>query len=225
VNNQNEEMNVMTNYLKDVELIKKNVSKISTIWDGKSCVLELKKADYQWKQMEWWAFYFEYMVKNTFSDIFSFPGDRFNNVTFDMRGAINWDLKAKAIKSDDHKVILNDKTAMEQSIEKEGFHGDIIALCDVEYNDVDRTFQKWHNELKGGKSNYELERENRTSVSRYRKTKAVLTEIIVLVLKRDNLEVLSTMRQGRNSNGTSRPEKYMLDLEAMDDFERYVIKL
>jgi len=142
-----------------------------------------------------------------------------------LKGAINWDLKAKAIKSDDQKVILNDKSAMEQSIENDGFHGEIIALCDVEYNDVNRSFQKWHNELKGGKSNYELERENRTSVSRYRKTKAELTEIILLVFKKNDLDVLATMKQGRNSNGMPRPEKYMLDLETIDNFENCIIKL
>ncbi|MDR0303878.1 MAG: hypothetical protein LBH98_03785 [Chitinispirillales bacterium] len=215
----------MSAYLKDVELIKENLTKLPKIWDGKSCILELKEANYQWKQMEWWAFYFEYIFKYLFSDKFSFPGDKFNNVTFDMKGTINWDLKAKAIKSDDHKVILNDKSAMEQSVEKEGFHGEIIALCDVEYNDVNRTFQKWHSELKGGKSNYEFERENRTCVSRYRKTRAELCEIIFLIFKKDDLDLLDTMKQGRNSNGMPRPEKYMLDLETIDNFERYVVKL
>jgi len=216
----------MTNYLEDINVIKDNVTKINTVWDGKSCVLELKDADdHQWKQMEWWGFYFEYKIKQMFSDRFLFPGDKFDNVEFDMKGAINWDLKAAAIKSDSHRIILNDKIAMEKSIEKEGYHGDIIALCDVEYNDINRTFQKWHTELKGGKSKYELEREARTSISRYRKTKAILTEIIILILKKDDLEKLLIMKQGRNSNGKPRPEKYMLDLETIDDFERHIIKL
>ena len=47
-------------YLKDIELLKRDLSRLPKFWDGKSCVLELKDADYQWKQMEWWAFYFEY---------------------------------------------------------------------------------------------------------------------------------------------------------------------
>jgi hypothetical protein len=175
--------------------------------------------------MEWWAFYFEYKVRNLLIDKFSFPGDQYDNVSFDLKGAINWDLKAKAIKSDEHKVILNDKSAMEQSIEKLGYHGEIIALCDVEYNDNNRTFQKWHTELKGEKSGYELAREIRTSVSRYRKTKAELTEIALIVFKDDDLSVLATMKQGRNSNGKPRPEKYMFDLEAIDNFENYIIKM
>jgi hypothetical protein len=134
-------------------------------------------------------------------------------------------MKAKAIKSDETQVILNDVCAMEESIEHSGYHGEIIALCDVKYNDADRTFQKWHTELKGGKSNYELDRENRTSISRYRKTEATLTEIVLLVLKKDDLNTLSIMKQGRNSNGKPRPEKFMLDLETIDNFENYIIKI
>jgi len=215
----------MAIYNADIEILKTNLSRLPKFWDGKTCVLELKEANYNWRQMEWWAFYFEWKVKNILNDKFQFSGDRFDNVTFDLKGAINWDLKAKAIKSDDHKVILNDCVAMEQSIENHGFHGEIIALCDVEYNDLDRSFQKWHTELKGGKSAYEIERENRTSISRYRKTKAELTEIVLLVLQKNDLEKLSIMKQGRNSNGKPRPEKYMLDLETISEFENYIIKI
>ena len=209
----------------DIDILKSNLVKLPKFWEGKTCILELKEADYNWRQMEWWAFYFEYMVKKMLGDKFSFPGDQYDNVLFDLKGEINWDLKAKAIKSDDHKVILNDKSAMEQSIEKSGYHGEIIALCDVEYNDNDRSFQKWHTELKGGKSNYELAREKRTSVSRYRKTNAELTEIVLLIFKADDLDLLAIMKQGRNSNGKPRPEKYMLDLETIDHFHNYIIKI
>jgi hypothetical protein len=215
----------MNDYENDIEMLQVEIPKLSKSWEGKSCILELKDADYNWRQMEWWAFYFEYKIHRLLSDKFTFPGDRFESVTFDLKGAINWDLKAKAIKSDDHKVILNDRSAMEQSIEQHEFHGEIIALCDVEYNDVNRTFQHWHTKLKGGKSDYEIERENRTSISRYRKTRAELTEIVLLVLQERDLEKLSIMRQGRNSNGKPRPEKYMLDLETVNDFENYIIKL
>lgn len=99
-----------------------------------------------------------------------------------------------------------------------GEHGVAIALCDVEYNDMNRSFQKWHTELKGGLSRYEDERRLRTNVSRYRKTKAILTEILFLRFTEENLDDLSTMRQGRNSNGRPRPEKYMVDLENIEKF-------
>jgi len=213
----------MVKYRSDIKALKKYLRGIPAVWEGKASVLELKAADYHWRQMEWWAFFFEYQVRKALADVFTFPGDRFNRVCFDMKGAINWDLKAKAIKSDDRMIILNDRVAMEQSIEQEGFHGEAIALCDVEYNDMDRSFQQWHTALKGGKSDYELERESRTAISRYRKTKAALTDIVLLVFQEKDLDRLSIMRQGRNANGKQRPEKYMLDLDTIERFEHCII--
>ncbi|HOL57685.1 MAG TPA: hypothetical protein PLD75_09030, partial [Spirochaetota bacterium] len=86
-------------YKKDIENIENLLKTLPTQWDGKRCVLELKEADYNWRQMEWWAFYFEYKAKNLLKDYFFIPGDKFGNVTFDFKGEINWDLKASAIKT------------------------------------------------------------------------------------------------------------------------------
>jgi len=214
----------MSLYSTDIELLKDKLLKLPKTWDGKQSVLELKAADYNWGQMEWWAFYFEHKVKGILKDDFSFPGDKINNVRFDLRGKINWDLKASAIKTDSHKIILNDQVAMDKSVAQDGFHGEIIALCDVEYNDKDRSFQHWHTALKGGKSDYQIKREERTSISRYRKTKAELTEIVLLVFTENDLAELAIVKQGRNSNGKARPPKYMLDLESIDNFENHILK-
>ncbi len=148
------------------------------------------------------------------------PGDKYGGrVEFDLKTDINWDLKAKAIKTDAQRVILNDKSAMGHSIEDHGCHGEIFALCDVEYNDEDRSFQKWHTELKGGLSNYEMRRrKNANSTSRYRKTCAELVEIYYVCLGESDLELLDVMNQGRNSNDKPRPPKYMLNLERIDEF-------
>ncbi len=210
---------------KDIVKLNSSLIKLSKFWDAKACILELKEVNYNWRQMEWWAFYFEYQAKKILKDNFSFPGDKFGNVIFDLKSKINWDLKASAIKTNKHTIILNDKNAMDESIKKYKYHGEIIALCDVEYNDENRTFQKWHTKLKGGKSKYEKKREKRTSISRYRKTKAELVEIIIIILNKKNLEDLAIMKQGRNSNGKPRKLKYLLDLENIDNFENYLIKL
>jgi hypothetical protein len=49
----------MAKYNTDIEILKVNLSSLPKFWDGKTCVLELKEANYNWRQMEWWAFYFE----------------------------------------------------------------------------------------------------------------------------------------------------------------------
>lgn len=72
--------------------------------------------------MEWWAFYFEYKCSALLKDRFQIPGEKYNNVSFDLKGSINWDFKASAIKTDNHNIILNDKLAMELSIQKNKFH-------------------------------------------------------------------------------------------------------
>jgi hypothetical protein len=193
--------------------------------DDKKCILELKEVHFQWRQMEWIGFYFEWLSKNLLADSFTVPGDKYGNVAFDCKGAINWDFKTKAIKSDSHVCILNDKEAMDRSIAEYGYHGEIIALCDVNYNDTDRSFQKWHTELKGGKSEYEKEREKRTVISRFRKTEALLSEILVLTISENDVDYLSMHHQGRNSNGSPRKVKYQINIENLGNIGFYSITL
>jgi hypothetical protein len=214
---------------KDIRSVKGLLSDLPIIWDGKKSVLELKEANFNWRQMEWWGFYFEHLCYQRLKNSFSIPGDRYGKARtacFDLKGSINWDLKAKAIKSDDHRSILNDTKAMNWSVQEYGAHGLIIALCDVEYNDANRSFQKWHQKLKGGKSKYEIAREKRTSISRYRKTRAELQEILFLVVTSKNISSLNIHHQGRNSNGKPRPSKYMLDYDTVKKFlvDRIVFK-
>lgn len=202
----------------DVAVAKRVLGNLATHWEGKKCVRELKAANYNWRQMEWWAFYFEHLCRANLKGAFEIPGEKFGTVRFDAKRTINWDFKAKAIKSDDHRAILNDMAAMDGSIRQHGSHGLIIAMCDVEYNDKNRSFQRWHEQLKGGKSKYTIERERRTSVSRYRKTRASLQEILFLIVNSRNVTLLGIHHQGRNSNGLPRPPKYMLDFDVIDKF-------
>lgn len=53
-------------------------------------------------------------------------------------------------------------------------------------------------------------------MSRYRKTKAELAELLFLRFDKAAVARLGCMNQGRNSNGKPRPTKYMLDLEDVD---------
>jgi hypothetical protein len=60
----------MKKYSHDIKILKAYLPSIPKFWDGKTSVLELKEADYNWRQMEWWAFYFEYQVKKTLPNVF-----------------------------------------------------------------------------------------------------------------------------------------------------------
>lgn len=135
----------MMSYLQDICIARQLLADLPTQWDGQQSILELKAANFNWRQMEWWGFYFEYLCYQRLSRCFCFPGDQYGRsktACFDMKRTINWDLKAKAIKADNHRSILNDTFGIDESIQKYGSHGLIIALCDVEYNDENRSFQR-----------------------------------------------------------------------------------
>lgn len=201
----------------DIVAAAEHLAEIETSWEGKACVLKLKEADFGWRQMEWWGFYFEYLCRDLHKADFQFPGDRYDNTTFDMKRRFNWDLKAKAIKTDSLDAILNDQAAMRSSTQDYGEHGVILALCDVEYNDEDRSFQKWHDRIKGEPSRYVQRRREEGARSRYRKSRADLAQILFYRFDDNALEELNTFRQGRNSNDAVRPVKFMLNLEKHQD--------
>lgn len=209
----------------DINTVFNELKGINKYWDGKECIMEMKERNFQWRQMEWWAFYFELICRDKLSKKVQIPGDSFDRVTFDIKRSINWDLKASVIKSDRHIVILNDIHATNESLRRYGYHGEIIGLFDAEYNDVNRTFQKWHSQVKEGLSKYETERIERTSVSRYRKTNVTLVELVFLVIDKDTVNYLDIFSQGRNSNGNPRNQKYSLKIENLDQFNYQLFQL
>ncbi len=211
---------VGSNYQKDVEIAIDALRGMPVNWDARQSILQLKDANFQWRQMEWIGFYFEFLCRDLLKDTdFTIPGHKYRNVEFDCFRSINWDLKASAIKSDNHRIILNDKIAIEESLKKYGCHGVILALLDVDYNDESRSFQLWHTELKGGLSSYERDRIQRNATSRYRKTNAVVKQILLLAINHKNQGCLDIHRQGRNSDGSPRKPKYMLNIEQAHHFE------
>ena len=87
------------------------------------------------------------------------------------------DFKTHAANTTNHRVITNDTEAIVNTISDYGYYGIILAIGEVEYNDEERTFKIWHDELKEGISKYEVNRINRGAMSRRRKTEFVLSEI------------------------------------------------
>lgn len=209
----------MKPYEKDAELLKQALASLPAVWDGKEATLELKRRDYHWRQMEWIGWYFEILCRDKLRGIFEIPGRKYGNVQFDCFRSVNWDMKSSAIKTDRHVAILNDIDAADAAISEYGGLGIVMALADVDYNDENRSFQKWHADLKGGESEYERDRIKRNATSRYRKTGAVLQQILLLFITEENREHLGIHAQGRNSNGLPRNPKYSLNIEKSDRFE------
>jgi hypothetical protein len=66
--------------------------------------------------------------------------------------------KARAINTLRHDIMVTDRKAIERAIQEYGQIGVIAAVGEVKYNDEDRSFQMWHQRLKGSISKYAKER-------------------------------------------------------------------
>ena len=191
------------------------LKKIPTDWDGKEAVLEMKNGGSpNWRQTEWIGFYFEYLCGIYIGNHFDIPGPSYGNVRFDGFYHIPWDFKAH-VEQSGHDVIVNDIAAIRAAIDEYGSVGVIMAIGTAEYNDEKGKFKQWHDQLKGKISKYEIERRARGAPSRRRKTFFALDEILLVRLSEDVLDRHKIFAQGRNSDGSPRNPKLMLDLDIL----------
>lgn len=190
--------------------------------DGREAVLELKEAEYNWKQMEWQGWYFEFTAFDALTDqLAGTVGPTFDSTEFDYQRNYVWDLKAHSTTTpsgnERRDMYLNDKTSVEECIRANDGIGFIVAHGDPEYDDDDRSFYHWHQELKGGKSEYVKRREERDASSRVRKRAFHLNRISAYFVPsigalRDGEDAgwIRPRSQGRNADGSERPKKYVL---------------
>ena len=202
-----------------VEKLHNASQNMPTVWDGRSSILEMKEGgSTQWKQMEWMGFYFEFLCETRFDGIIDMPGKKYGNTTFDAFCEISWDFKAHAANTTRHDVVTNDVEAIVNTINDYGYYGIILAIGEVEYNDEEKTFKKWHDTLKEKISKYETNRINRGAMSRRRKTEFILSEIHFICLNNETLDQCSSLyHQGRNANGKPRPPKFNVNIHKIPD--------
>lgn len=199
--------------------IARDLKDIPTLWDGRKSILEMRYNNFnQWKQMEWPGFYFQFLCGKLLKNKITIPGPKYGRVEFDGFKEIPWDFKAHAVNTSSHKIIVNDSEATANAIKQFGSVGLILAMGEVKYNDDKKTFQKWHEKLKGGKSDYELERIKRGAWSRLRKVGFKLEQISFIKINDSVLVKCGSFQTDfRNSNGLPRKGKVLLDLEKLDE--------
>ena len=185
-------------------------------WDGKACIEQMRRADFQWRQMEWPGFYGEMRARDALAGSRFTVGETYRHVTFDFKGHINWDVKVHC----DHSPAspLNDVVAVDESIASHGTHGLIIIEGECTL-DGTGAFKAWHDALKGRVSDYELERIARGARSRARKTAVDIIRIAMVPLTRENIGRLGRFQRGmRNADGSLRNEKYQISRELIADY-------
>jgi hypothetical protein len=206
--------------------IEKRLKGIPVKWDGKNSILEMKDAgNKQWRQMEWIGFYFKFLCEKYLADLFAFQVPRYGNASFDGLYQFPFDFKAHAINTSSHRIPINDREAIECGIKNYGSVGLIIAVGNVVYNDEDRTFQKWHETLKGKESKYVSENRKRGAWSRLRKFSMILRQISIIEINSKTLEDCGSFQTGfRNSDGSPRREKVLINLEKLGDEIKHCIE-
>lgn len=198
--------------------LEKLLTQMPTAWNGRKAILEMRDFGYpHWRQMEWIGFYFQFLCERKLLPLVKIPGPKYGKVEFDGFSEIPWDFKAhpdKNAKGQDNKnVIVNDRLTIVKAIKQFGGVGLMLAIGDAKYNDENRSFQFWHQELKGGLSNFEEERISRKAPSRLRKTAFRLREIKLLLLNGKKVRELGSFQKGfRNSDGSPRNAKVLLNL-------------
>ena len=198
-------------------LLREAIHDIPTDWSARAAILEMRDADYkQWRQMEWIGFYFQFLCERIFDELMDIPGMTYGRTQFDGFDPISWDFKAHSNRTSASKtsnvVITNDKEAIDAAIDDYGWYGLVLATGEATYNDDDRTFQRWHDDLKGGPSAYQKRRREEGAVSRRRKVHFALSDISFIALNSSTLaECGAIHQQGRNSNNKPRPPKYSVN--------------
>ena len=203
-----------------VEKLQNTSRNMPKVWDGRSAILEMKEGgSRQWRQMEWMGFYFEFLCQKHFDGIIDMPGKKYDNTEFDAFREISWDFKSHAANTTNHTVITNDAEAIVNTISDYGYYGVILAIGEVEYNDEEKTFKMWHDELKEGISKYEVNRINRGAMSRRRKTEFILSEIHFLCFNTETLSQCggSFQKGFRNADGSPRREKVTVNIRKVPD--------
>ncbi len=139
---------------------------LPVIWDGRECIQFLKQHDYNWRQMEWIGWFFDFAARQLLIETLGgSEGPRFGRTRMDYKRDFVWDFKAHPIKSTGRdEAILNDCEAVNSCIENKGGIGFVIAVGVAVY-DITGEFKRWHDSLKGGTSAYERESFTRCQVA------------------------------------------------------------
>jgi len=200
------------------------LSEIPCKWDAREVYLHWKDTNSPYlRQTEWIGWRFQELCEQhlRLCEKFNFSRQRYGYADFDAFAEIPWDFKAHVRQNprgvQTHKVPGTDKRATLQAIKDYGAAGFILGIGNAVFNDESRSFQHWHDELKGGLSDYEKERISRKAPSRLRKTAFTLQEIWIIEIDEKLCKNLGTFMEGfRNKDGSPRKAKMMLDLKIME---------
>lgn len=190
-------------------------------WEGRASILEMKSANFgYWRQMEWIDCYFKFLCQKHFTGIIDMPGKKYGNTAFDAFRKISWDFKVDSVDPGTYSVPANDAEGIADTISDYGYYGIILAIGDMEYDDEETSFRKWHDELRGKVSKYDTNKINGGIMSRTRKITFVLEEIHFICFGNETLHQCCGLFRdsfGETDSNRSKEKEVRVDIGKIPD--------
>ena len=191
------------------------------VWDGRGSILEMRDAGFEyWRQEEWIEFYFKFLCQKHFAGIIDMPGKKYDNTEFDAFREISWDFKVDSVDPGAYSVTANDAEAVADTITDYGSYGMIVAIGDMEYDDKETSFKKWHDEIRGRVSKYDTNKINNGIMSQTRKTAFTLEEIHFICFNSETLHQCCGLFQnhfGETDNNKLSRKEIRIDIGEIPD--------
>lgn len=166
------------------------------VWAGRESIPEMRDTGFKyWRQEEWIEFYFKFLCQKHFASIINMPGKKYGNAEFDAFREISWDFKVDSVDPGTYNVTANDAEAIADTLNGYGYYGIILAIGDMELDDKETSFKKWHDELRGEVSKYDTYKINSGIMSRTRKTTFTLEKIHFICFNSETLHQCCSLFQ------------------------------
>ncbi len=197
--------------------------------DGKRAILWLKESGLPFGEVEWYAFFIKHFTRYLLDK--KYPG-RFEHFQprpkrYLIKGDYVWDIRTKSQPARSSWTILTDTSALDEFLQEYEGLG-LIILNMIFEKDQDNQFVRWHEKLKGGKSEYTRLREQEGRRQRIRKRSFMIINANAFYIKRENLRKgieeswvdPSFQRTMRQQDGGVRNPKYLVDISRMTTDDR-----
>lgn len=184
--------------------------------DGRECVTEMLQAEStHWAQDEWRGWYFEFVGLPALINAFGGGPAAVANTTFDYSLNQIWDLKCHG--DDSGNAILNSREAMDACLEHRGVG--LLVLSGTTVVD-DGDFRQWQRDLRIANGKIPKARTRPATSQRRSKRGFIPRRLDAFFIEDEDMlaallsnKTMGIMRQGRQTDGTARREKYMLNVK------------
>lgn len=183
--------------------------------DGRECITEMLEAESSnWAQDEWRGWYFEFIGLPALINAFGGAPTVIANTTFDYSLNEIWDLKCHG--DDAGAAILNSRAAMDECLADRGVG--LLVLSGTTLVD-EGAFRQWQRDLRVANGKTPKAR-TRPAVSQRRSKRGFIPRRLdaFFIADKTMLSAMLTdksmgvMKQGRQTDGAARGEKYVLNI-------------